>query len=578
MKRFFGIRMIIVVTAMWLAVPGAFPARANETAPRPEVRAFWVDAFHDGVKTPAQIDKLVSDAIKANINTLVVQVRRRGDAYYNISPLEPRTQDPVLPPGFDALQYLIEKAHANNIEVHAWLNTLVAWNSSTPPTAPNHVWNLHGPQATGEDNWVSYYRTYNWTTRTWSQKVYSSYYLDPGNPAALDFTVDVYLNIVKNYAVDGIHLDYSRYAGQGWGYNPTSLARYNARFGTTGMPSPDDPQWSQWRREQTADLMRKIYLKAIAVNPKIKVTSATIAWGAGPVAEGDWPASRAYNEVFQDWQGWLQEGIIDIAMPMNYDREWNTAQRLWYDQWIEWEKNHQYNRQVTVGPAIYLQYIEQSLAQISRAQTPSTLGNYAAGVSLYAYASSNLYATDDYANPNSPGAKGLPRQPHVFRPETNEWFYQLLSQPGGYTDPVYGTFIPTEPVFPTSAAIPDMPWKSSPTKGFLMGTVADFTGKTYDHLKVTIIGPETREVYADGYGWFGAADLIPGHYKVSIGKDDFVGRRQINAWVEPGEVAEANFEQFWQKGLSGFGQEKLEIDNTVEPPDPFNEVGSNAKD
>ena len=68
----------LMIIALW----GYYPIMASEPA-RPEVRAMWVDAFHDGVKTPAQVDQLIQDAVTANINTLIVQVRRRGDAYYN---------------------------------------------------------------------------------------------------------------------------------------------------------------------------------------------------------------------------------------------------------------------------------------------------------------------------------------------------------------------------------------------------------------------------------------------------------------------------------------------------------------
>ena len=277
-------KLVLLGLVMFLLLVN-IPVKADDT--KPEIRALWVDAFRPGFKTPEQVDKLVEDALNANLNTLIVQVRRRGDAYYNKS-IEPRTEDPELTPGFDALQYLIEKAHANRIEVHAWLNTLVAWNNEIPPQDPNHVWNLHGPKVKAEETWVSYYRVYNSAAKKWSGKLHSSFYLDPGNPQVVDYTTDIYLNVVKNYDVDGIHLDYSRYAGTGWGYNPTSVARYNARFGTSGLPEPDDPRWAAWRREQTANLMRKIYLKSIALKPNLKVSSAVITWGEGPVAEGDW--------------------------------------------------------------------------------------------------------------------------------------------------------------------------------------------------------------------------------------------------------------------------------------------------
>ena len=54
--------------------------------PTPEELAVELD------KSPAQVQKLVTDARRANVNTLVVQVRRRGDVYYLGGP-EPRASD-----------------------------------------------------------------------------------------------------------------------------------------------------------------------------------------------------------------------------------------------------------------------------------------------------------------------------------------------------------------------------------------------------------------------------------------------------------------------------------------------------
>jgi uncharacterized lipoprotein YddW (UPF0748 family) len=564
MRQFY--RILFMLTGLLMTViPWNFPVKAGETA-RPEVRALWVDAFRDGAKTPAQIDQLIQDSLEANINTLIVQVRRRGDSYYNDS-LEPRTEDPNLPAGFDALQYLIDKAHGKNLEVHAWLNTLVAWNSTVPPKDPNHVWNLHGPQTTGKANWISYYRNYNKATQKWPDKLYSSYYLDPGHPDALDYTVDVYMRVVKNYDIDGIHLDYSRYAGTGWGYNPTSIDRYNAQYGKTGMPAPDDPQWAQWRREQTANLVRKIYVKAMAVKPHLKVSSAVITWGDGPVTEADWVKSRAYTDVYQDWRQWLKEGIIDMVMPMNYFNEWDVTQQTWYNRWIEWEKDHQYSRQIVIGPGIFSQYIEQSLAQIKRAQEPSALGNYAAGVCLFAYGASHVYSNNDYKEPAA--AKSLPRQKHVFMPETNRLFFSLLSKEGSYFDPVLKTSFSTQPVFSSPAVIPDMPWKSKPTRGFLMGTVSDSTGKVFDHIKLTVTQtPESgsaneprfyREVYTDGSGWYGLTELPPGGYRVTIENDKFTGEQVRDVLILPGRVTEAGFESVPADSSPSLEQKTTEI-------------------
>jgi uncharacterized lipoprotein YddW (UPF0748 family) len=533
-------RMIVWMVLIGLMIIcDCFPLMASE-AVRPEIRAIWADAFHDGFKTSVQVDKLVADCLQANLNTIIVQVRRRGDAYYNKS-FEPRTEDPGLTPGFDALQYLIEVAHAHHLEVHAWLNTLVAWNAATPPKAANHVWNLHGPSIKGADNWIAYFRKYNKVDQKWSKKLHSSYFLDPGHPAVVDYTTEVYLNVVRNYDIDGIHLDYSRYDGLGWGFNATNVARYNYRYGATGLPRPDDPRWMQWRREQTANLVRKIYLKAIAIKPNLKVSSAVITWGDGPVTDGDWERTRAYADTGQDWRSWLEEGIIDLAIPMNYFYDWSKKRQTWYNRWIEWEKNHQYDRQIVIGPGLYSQYIENSLAQIRRAQAPSTQGNFAAGVALYAYGWNHLYSNDDFKEFGS--SKGLPRQPHIYMPESNNWLFPLLAKPGGYEDPILHRQIETEPVFTTPAAVPDMPWKSQPVSGYLMGTITDPTGKNYDGIKVIVKSDELkvqRAVVTDGSGWYGLTRLVPGRYQVLVDHPDFATVR-LDVTVQAGQVCEANF-------------------------------------
>jgi len=146
-------------------------------APAGKYRAFWVDAFHPGIKSPAEIDQLLRDVQAANANMVVVQVRRRGDVYYNRS-IEPRAYELARQPAdFDPLALLIEKAHAATprIEVHAWLATLPVARRDDTPQTPGHVFVLHGPQAPGEDLWLSQTATGLFTAE-------DNYFLDPGHP------------------------------------------------------------------------------------------------------------------------------------------------------------------------------------------------------------------------------------------------------------------------------------------------------------------------------------------------------------------------------------------------------------
>ena len=54
----------------------SYRAGAGDLPGENQIRALWVDAFHDGIKSVAQIDRLIADALFAGINTLIVQVRR----------------------------------------------------------------------------------------------------------------------------------------------------------------------------------------------------------------------------------------------------------------------------------------------------------------------------------------------------------------------------------------------------------------------------------------------------------------------------------------------------------------------
>jgi uncharacterized lipoprotein YddW (UPF0748 family) len=366
------------------ASPAASAASAQPGGPTPEFRGLWVDAYRDGYKTPAQVDQLLADARRANVNALLVQMRARGDALYSKS-LEPRIEDPAIPADFDPLAYLIQKAHNEEprIEVQAWIVVTNVWGSQTKlPADPRHVYNLHGPNATGADDWLS--RREDGVT--WSR----GYFVDPGNPDAAKYTTDVALSIVREYDVDGLHLDYIRYPeradGLSWGYNQTSIDRFNAQNNRTGRPDGSDPLWSQWRRDQISALVRGIYQGAFALKPQVKISAAVIPWGDGPRTDADWQKTSAYTSVFQDWRSWLEEGILDQAMPMTYFRESVANQPAWFDHWVAWARDHAYGRQVIPAVALYLNDPAESISQVRRALAATgPNGNRVAGVGLYSY-------------------------------------------------------------------------------------------------------------------------------------------------------------------------------------------------
>jgi len=425
--------------------PAATPTPEAAIHPEgaPEYRALWVDGFHQGFKSPKQVDTLVERAHKGNLNALFVQVRKRGDAYF-LHGVEPLAGDIDYPnhPNWDPLAYLIQKAHTANppLEVHAWMNTFFVGQTST-------VFQDYGDQ---------------WGNLRYSGGNDGYGYLDPGVPAVRAYTQEVMTQVVRHYNVDGIHMDFVRYPDGGdWGYTKISLDLFNQATGRTGVPAPSDPTWQQWRRDQVTTFVQGLHDAIRKIRPRVKLSGALIAYGSGPSSDAEFQQTRTYNDVYQDWATWFRKGYLDLGVPMNYDRDSSPSQLKWFRAWTAWEKDLGKGH-LLVGVGAFLNYPEDTITQIRAALAPTAAGNRPLGVAIYSYASTSVYGTDDfYLAPLDQGY--LPRQPYAPNTDPqylfdralqfNEWFYTALSTPSNYQDPALGKVL-TSPVFLKPAPIP----------------------------------------------------------------------------------------------------------------------------
>jgi uncharacterized lipoprotein YddW (UPF0748 family) len=490
-----------------------FPSGSVATAG--QFRAFWADAFGEGINDQAQIDALVTATKAAHANAIVAQVVRRGDCFCLRSGLPVNES---VAPGFDPLQALITTAHGQGVEVHAWTIATAMWNSTTPPKDPNHIFNLHGPAASGRDNWVM-------TRSDGLSKLGDDWMIDPGNPDAAAWIANVATSIVRNYEVDGINLDRIRYPDgnlgslvPSWGYNATAVARFRAETGRTDSPTNSDPQWTQWRRDQVTGIVRRVYLESTAVRPHVRVSADVITYGFGPQTTGSWENTRAYAEQLQDWRGWLREGIVDTAMLMNYKRDALANQHQMYDEWDEFAKDNQYRRSVVIGSALYLNDIASSVSQVRRAVAPSAAGNRAIGWIGYSYRTPDAM-TDAGTRSGAAGRAEL---------------IKALTQPSQYDTA-------TPPVFADVPAVPAMTWKTQPIFGHLRGTAVATDGTlltgTVVHLVEPSAGVVLRTTTTDGTGWFGFVDLPIGSYRVTTDSSRVSGGLLGQATIVAGTVS-----------------------------------------
>ncbi|MGH3728982.1 MAG: family 10 glycosylhydrolase [Micromonosporaceae bacterium] len=482
-------RILATAAAALIAVSlgGATPAAAES---KPEQwRGYWVDAFNQGIYTSEQVAKLVGEAKKVNANALIVQSVRRYDCFCNRA-LYPRTDAAISPAPYDPLDEIVDKAHEAGLEVHAWINVNTMWNSATAPKSPDHVYNAHGLTAEGADRWLN-------KRADGSEKIGNNTYIDPANPAAANYIVDGIKSVLAEYDVDGVNLDYVRYpdfnsntSHSDWGYSEVSLARFQAATGRTDVPAPDDQQFSDWRRTQMTNLVRKIYLGMWSVDPGARLSMDGITYGYGPQSVGGWEKTRTYAEVLQDWKGWQDEGIMDTVVAMNYKRNWMPDQAQMYSEWTEVLADYQGDRQAVIGPALYLNSVSDSVAQVREALRPTAAGNTAAGWSGYSYA--------------NPSREALGQPADVKDAERDKLAAALTT----------GEDAP----FADDAAVPVMPWKADPTEGHIAGRVT--TDDTAADQATVVLRPlgagEVQRRSTDGDGWYGFVHLAPGRYLVRV--------------------------------------------------------------
>lgn len=329
--------------AIALAVLVGFCAFAASSTPRAdtapasqEVRALWV--LRTSLSSPAAVQHLVQSARENGFNALLVQVRGRGDAYYQ-SRLEPRAADlSRQPESFDPLASVIEAARPAGLQVHAWVNVNLVSSAVDLPGAREHLIHRHSewlmiPRdlaqelASVDPESPAYVGKLARWTRSQSASI-EGLYSSPLVAAAAEHTVAVVRDLTKRYRIDGIHLDYIRYPSERFDYSHSAIRAFTAtlrpkltaavrrdldaleRDDIFAYPDALPAEWRQFRIDRLTALVRR--LRDVV---KAERSDAIVTVAAAPDLQ------EAREHRLQDWGGWLESGLVDAVCPMAYTPE-----------------------------------------------------------------------------------------------------------------------------------------------------------------------------------------------------------------------------------------------------------------
>lgn len=275
-----------IIFVAFLLLPVLF---ARAAGPRPaEIRAVW-DHFGRGFRE-GEWPRTAGILAAARITDLYLNVAGPGFAHYDSKTLPVSS---LFNRSGDQLAAAIAACAPHGIRVHAWVMCFSAGRASERMRDEFASLGRCLRNSDGTDSWL----------------------LDPSNPEVRAEILDAIAEIARRYPVAGIHLDYLRWRDFPSTRNtPAAMARCRAAL---GVDDPGDRAIFDWRARTIGSFAAEARRIVKSLRPGATISAAVY---------GKYPS--CVDAVGQDWHAWLESGIVDYAVPMDY-----TADSAKFAEW-----------------------------------------------------------------------------------------------------------------------------------------------------------------------------------------------------------------------------------------------------
>jgi uncharacterized lipoprotein YddW (UPF0748 family) len=336
-RKYAGIGLIFIFSLLFIS--GCVLLRPPSEQPEPPVPAIEREFRGVWIATVANIDwpsapglsvarqkaelRAIFDRVKdMHMNAVVLQVRPMTDALYP-SKYEPWSEyltgemGKAPDPFYDPLDFAVEEAHRRGLELHAWFNPFRSRHSSAfSEISDDHV-SKKNPDIVHE------YGTHLW--------------LDPGMQEAQDHSINVILDVVSRYDIDGVHLDDYFYPYKEQDENGNIIEFPDSLSYALAVETGITLDIHDWRRNNVDRFIERLY-------GEIKETKPHVRFGISPfgIWRPGYPAQiqgfDAYQEIYADALKWFVNGWCDYFSPQLYWRIDQYEQS--YPVLLQWWHEH----------------------------------------------------------------------------------------------------------------------------------------------------------------------------------------------------------------------------------------------
>ncbi|MBN2366803.1 MAG: hypothetical protein EH225_12915 [Calditrichaeota bacterium] len=328
--------------------------------PDGNIRGLWV--VRHTMTHPQKIDSLLEIARECGFTDLFVQIRGRGDAFYS-SRYESRAEE-LENTDFDPLHYILSHQNRDSIRIHAWLNVFYIWSKDTLPRDTNHIVHRNTSWLAVPTNIPDFVTNYPFSVKNTGVE---GLFVSPLQPDAQKHFLQVMSDIMDKYAVDGIHLDYIRYPDRSFDINPDVVKGFQNRYVLNPREFLMNPElfarkfsltgyevfshhWRRYLMDGLTDFVAEISDSLRKRKPNILLSAAV----KPDIVLARW-------NYYQAWDEWIEKGLIDFAVPMNYTADPNIFGKRVNSYLQELPKGS-----YLVGISLYNQKKDQAIRKIAR--------------------------------------------------------------------------------------------------------------------------------------------------------------------------------------------------------------------
>ncbi|NDB53333.1 MAG: hypothetical protein EB025_04555 [Chitinophagaceae bacterium] len=268
---------------------------------------------------------MVANCKAAGINHLFVVVYNNARTTYPSNVMNNLIGKPILErfAGRDPLQECVEEGHAAGLKVHAWFE--YGFSSSYSASG--------GAIVNAKPNWAARDLAGNLVVKNGFD------WLNGLHPEVQQFLIDLFKEVVSNYAIDGVQGDDRLPAMPSTGgYDTYTVNLYkNENGGNTPPTTATDANWLRWRAD-------KLNLFVKRLRSEVKTIKPTVLFTISPS-----PYPFGYTEYLQDWPTWVDSSWVDAVLPQCYRYDINA-----YTAVLQQQKSYYRNPSVPLYPGVLI--------------------------------------------------------------------------------------------------------------------------------------------------------------------------------------------------------------------------------